>query len=168
MPEPAPTVRRRAVEWALHLAGAYAAWLAFTQRLAPSELAVGAGAALLAAVASRLVWSRNGATFAGAGRWLLAGWQVAPYAFTGTVEILRVLARQLGGRPAPSLLLAVRFDAGGPGPREQARRALAVAYTTMTPNFIVLGVDAERGLLWFHQLERSEVPDMTRRLGARP
>jgi hypothetical protein len=168
MRQPAPTARRRAAEWGFHLATGYAVWIALTQRLAPSEVVVGAPVAILAAVASHLVWSQNGATFAGTGRLLLTGWQVVPYAVTGTLEILGVLARKLAGRPAPSLLCSARFDVGGAGPRAQARRALAIAYTSMTPNFIVLGVDREHGLLWYHQLERSDVPDMTRKLGARP
>jgi hypothetical protein len=168
MPEAATHPHRRAAEWSLHVAVAYAVWLALTQRGAPSELGVGAAVAALAALASHVVWSRNGATFWGAGRLLAAGWQVAWYAVTGTFEILGVLFRQLAGRRAPSLLLSVRFDAGGGDAPARARRALAVAYTSMTPNFIVLGVDRERGLLWYHQLERSDVPDMTRKLGARP
>lgn len=168
MPEPRPHVRRPAAEWIAHLAVAYAAWLAFTQRGAPTELAAGAAVAVLAAVASQVVWSRNGATFWGAERLLLAGWQVAWYAVTGTSEILGVLFRQLAGRRAPSLLLAVRFDAQGGEAHAQARRALAVAYTSMTPNFIVLGVDRRRGLLWYHQVKRGEIPAMTRLMGARP
>ncbi len=168
MSDPAPNARRRAAEWGVHVAVAYAAWLAFTQRLAASELGVGALVAVLAAVASYLVWSRNGATFWGAGKFLLTGWQVARYAVTGTFEILGVLVRRLAGRRAPSLLLSVRFEPGGRDALAQTRRALAVAYTTMTPNFIVLGVDRQRGLLWYHQVKRSDIPAMTRRMGARP
>ncbi len=161
-------VRRRAAEWAVHIAVAFAAWLAFTQRWAPSELGVGAAVSVVAAAASDVVWSRNGASFRGAGRLLLSGWQVALYAVTGTFEVLKVLFRQLAGHPAPSLRLSVRFELGGTGALAQARQALAIAYTSMTPNFIVLGFDRERGLLWYHQLKRSEIPAMTRRMGAQP
>lgn len=168
MPETAPNAPRRAAEWGVHVAVGCLAWLALTQRWAGTELGVGAAVAVLAAVASHVVWSRNGATFWGAGALLLPGWQVARYAVTGTVEILGVLIRRLGGRRAASLLLSVRFDAGGDDALAQTRRALAVAYTSMTPNFIVLGIDRKRGLLWYHQVKRGEIPDMTRRLGARP
>jgi len=87
---------------------------------------------------------------------------------TGTFEIFRVLLRQLlGGRPAASLLLAVPYDALGDDPGDAAKRALAIAYTTGTPNFIVLGIDRQRGTLVFHQIERSPILAMLKRLGAR-
>jgi hypothetical protein len=43
---------------------------------------------------------------------------------------------------------------------------LAVAYTTMSPNFIVLGINTKEKGLVFHQIERSGVPKMTKNLGA--
>lgn len=48
------------------------------------------------------------------------------------------------------------------------RRALAIGYSTMTPNMIVIGIDHERGRMLYHQLERSPIAEMTRKLGARP
>lgn len=45
------------------------------------------------------------------------------------------------------------------------RSALAVAYATMSPNMIVIGVDSARSLIVFHQVKRSEVPVLVRRLG---
>jgi multisubunit Na+/H+ antiporter MnhE subunit len=158
---------RIAAEWTVHATLALAAWFAFTQRLSKGELLAGLVAAALAGTASRLVWAHNTATFAGAGRALLQAWRLPWYALVGTGEVLGVLLRHLTGRPAPSLLLSVPFDAGGGDARSQARRALAVTYTTITPNFIVLGIDRERGLLWYHQLRRGPVPRMTRALGAR-
>ncbi len=168
MPDSARHALRSAAEWGVHGAVAYCAWITLTQRAVASELLVGAVVAVLAAVASHVVWSRNGATFWGAGRIVLSGWQVIRYAATGTFEILGVLFRHLAGRRAPSLLLSVRFEPGGPDALAQARRALAVAYTSMTPNFIVLGLDRQRHLLWYHQVKRGEIPEMTRRMGARP
>ena len=45
-----------------------------------------------------------------------------------------------------------------------AKRALAIAYTTSTPNFIVLGIDHQRGTLVFHQIEREPILTMLKRL----
>jgi multisubunit Na+/H+ antiporter MnhE subunit len=159
---------RAAAEWTGHALLAFGAWLAFTQRLAPTELLAGAAAAAVAGFAGRLVWAHNGATFQGEARSLLQAWRLPWYALQGTAEILAVLGRHLAGRPAPSLLLSVPFEAGGDDPRSAARRALAVTYTTITPNFICIGVDRRRGRLWYHQLRRGSVPRMTVALGARP
>jgi hypothetical protein len=158
---------RRAAEWLGHAALAFVGWLAFTQRLTSTELAAGALAACVAGTASLIVWSHNLATFRGEARALAQVWRLPKYALTGTWEILSVLAAHLAGRRAPSLLGCVRYEDRGDDPRSRARRALAVAYTTITPNFLVLGVDLERGLLWYHQLRRSPVPRMTVNLGAR-
>jgi hypothetical protein len=48
------------------------------------------------------------------------------------------------------------------------RRVLAVGYTTLTPNFVVLGIARKQGLLLYHQVLAGEVLEMTRKLGARP
>ena len=39
-----------------------------------------------------------------------------------------------------------------------ARRALAIAYTTITPNFVVVGIDKERAQLVYHQIKQSPIP----------
>lgn len=158
---------RSPAEWLVHAALAFAAWVAFTERVTATELAAGVVAASIAGTASLLVWANNGATFRGAWGSVAQAWRLPKYALTGTWEVLGVLARHLAGHPAPSLLLSARLDVGD-DPRSRARQALAVAYTTVTPNFIVLGIDHERGLLWYHQIRRSEVPRMTVNLGVRP
>ena len=89
---------------------------------------------------------------------------------SGTVEVLHGLAKQLftaGG--APSFLAAVPFEIGSQDdPTEAGRRALATTYTTATPNFVVLGLVNEQGLMLYHQIIPGDVLTMTRRLGARP
>ena len=78
------------------------------------------------------------------------------------------MLKLFGRKPADSLLLAVPYEALGDDPGDAAKRALAIAYTTSTPNFIVLGIDKERGTLVFHQIERGPVLEVLKRLGARP
>ncbi|TMA33768.1 MAG: hypothetical protein E6J88_00480 [Deltaproteobacteria bacterium] len=70
------------------------------------------------------------------------------------------------GRSAESLFFSVPFDAGGDDDESAFRRALAVAYTSATPNSVVIGIDRKRGLLIYHQLRKSRIAEMTRRLGA--
>jgi hypothetical protein len=48
------------------------------------------------------------------------------------------------------------FEATGEDPRDAARRALAVTGGTLTPNSIVVGIDADRGVLVRHELMGEE------------
>jgi multisubunit Na+/H+ antiporter MnhE subunit len=163
-----PRPLRSAAEWLVHVALAFAAWMAFTLRVAPNELAVGAVAAAIAGSASLVVWRHNGATFRGAARHVAQAWRLPWASVTGTVQIFGVLARHLAGRPAPSLLLALPIDVGArDDPRDRARRALAVAYLSATPDSVALGIDLERGLLWVHMLRRAAPSTLARNLGVR-
>lgn len=68
----------------------------------------------------------------------------------------------IGGKRAESLFRVSPFRAGtAENPRATARRALAVVYTTVAPNFIVLGANANQQKMLFHQIERSSAPTMT-------
>lgn len=154
---------------ALGFAGLVAAflalWLVLAGRVSPHELAVGAGVAVVAAVGSSLAWPRR--PMAADARSIAQLWRFPKVAAAGALDVLVVLARQLLRRiPAESLVLAVPFDAGE-GDRGAARAALAVGYTSATPNFVVLGIDPDRKLLVYHQVRLRPVPEMTRRLGAK-
>src|SRR5581483_406569 len=135
----------------------------FVGKLDAHELIVGAGASLIGAIAADVVfathlvslWPNLGA--------LAQVWRLPKEAVTGTWSIFAVLARQLVGRgAAPSRLLTVRFEVGGDDGASAMRRALAIAYTTMTPTSVVLGIDRRRGLLVYHQLDDSPVAELTR------
>lgn len=143
-------------------------WYLFVGRLGTDELWGGIPGSALAAIATwvvleqHIVWFRDFKD-------LLEAWRLPGYMVTGSLEIFQVLFAQLLARkPAPSLVLQVPYDALGDDPRDTARRALAVAYTTSTPNFIVLGIDRKRGMLVFHQIKRGPVLEVTKRLGAKP
>ncbi len=154
--------------WASQWLIFYAAWVLFVARLEAGELLVGVPVAALGATASQLVWESRLARFIPRLRWMAEGWRLPLYMFTGTWEILLVLARHLFTRKkAESLLLAVPYES--PGDEEHATliQALAIGYTTMTPNFVVVGIDTERKLLLYHQLKKSDVLEMTKNLGAR-
>jgi len=146
----------------------FVSWYLFVGRLGTDELWGAIPGSALAALATyvvleqRIIWFRDGKD-------LLQAWRLPGYMVTGTWEIFQVLFAQLfAGKPAPSLLLQVPYEDVGDNPREAARRALAVTYTTSTPNFIVLGIDREKAMLVFHQIKRGPVLEVTKRLGAKP
>jgi len=93
-------------------------------------------------------------------------WRVPGYVVIDLVRVLRVLALDLAGSRASSLFRAARWRANSDDPRELACRALAVAYATVSPNCVVVGIDHKRRQILFHQLKKSPISEMMRRLGA--
>ena len=99
---------------------------------------------------------------------LFSLWRIPGYLISGTWEIIVVAAKDWSDvAPAKSLFRIVQFKAGKEDDaHDTARRVLAVAYTTIAPNFIVLGINPREQNLLFHQIQRSSVPQMTKELGA--
>jgi hypothetical protein len=84
-------------------------------------------------------------------------------------EIIVILLKDLLGiRRAGSFYRVCGFKTSKSDPQLVARRILATFYTTMAPNFIVIGIDFRQSRMLFHQLERSSVSQMTKALGAQP
>ena len=144
-------------------------WLALTNSTGYREMIaglVGAGLSILGvAVYARQL--RVGFRFRA--RDLAQIWRIPWYVVQGTWEIYQALFRQLFGAGADNSVGAVKFDVGEKdSPYSAGRRALAVTYTTITPNSIVLGIVMEEGLLLYSQIKVGPVRPMTRRLGAQP
>jgi hypothetical protein len=95
-------------------------------------------------------------------------WRIPWYVVSGVWEITLVLIRDvLQISPAEDLYRVCGFDSSKHDPVRKARTVLAVLYTTMAPNFIVLGVDPALSRMLFHQISASAVPQMTKALGAK-
>lgn len=93
-------------------------------------------------------------------------WRLPWYVTVDVAQVVWVLLQDLAGKRAPSLFRATPWRVNEDSGRGTARRVLAIAYTTVSPNLIVVGIDCEHGQLLFHQLVASKVPVMTRNLGA--
>jgi hypothetical protein len=88
---------------------------------------------------------------------------------SGLYEIIAILLKDLlGVKKADSFYRVSGFKTSKSNPSLVARRILATFYTTMAPNFIVIGIDFHQSRMLFHQLRRSSVPKMTKSLGAQP
>lgn len=92
-------------------------------------------------------------------------WEILSDAWTITVVLFRDL---FGMEPAGSYFRVSGFETARYDARMVARRALAVVYTTSTPNSIVIGIDYKQNRILAHQVRRSPVSEMTRDLGAKP
>lgn len=144
------------------------AWLVFVGNFELPELYAGALVAALAATASNVVLEDKIALFYANPGWLALALLLPRDIAVDSFRVLRVLVRRLLlGAPARSGIRTVPFEAGGDDAASATRRGLAITYGTISPNSIVLGIDRERGLLYFHQLEPAPASTLIDRLGGR-
>jgi len=141
-------------------------WLVLVGSLDAAELWVGALVATIASIGSYAVTEGKIAIFHASPKWLALGFALPKAIVVDSVCVLRVLARRLAyGTPAPSRIRAIPFGVVDDDAVSAARRTLAIAYGTLPPNSIVLGIDRERKLLYLHQLEPAEVSPYLQKLG---
>ncbi len=147
----------------------YGLWLFFTGTFSEHELAIGIFAALLASSGMLVVTLSYSIPFQPSFGDLLAFWRLPWSVVSDTWITLLVAAKDIAGiRRAESIFQAVPFRAGRmDDPRATARRALAVLYSTVSPNSIVLGINVNNQEMLVHQIRRSPVPKMTKELGAK-
>lgn len=148
--------------WRRHVAAAIALTIAgtalealFVGKVDAQETPVGFGAALVAAVVTVAALSAAGETYAPRLAWLALVPRVAWNVVRDTALVTVVLARALAGRPPDDRIVELPFAPGGDDPESAARRALAVAGISTSPNGIALDIDAERRVVRVHQLSVS-------------
>src|SRR5438128_12375075 len=91
----------------------FVTWYLLVGRLGTDELWGAIPGSLLASIATWVVLEQ-GVFWFREGRGILEAWRLPGYMVTGSLEIFQVLFAQLFARkPAPSLLLAVPYDALG-------------------------------------------------------
>jgi hypothetical protein len=156
----------RVVFWLVYWASSFCLWLLFVNTTRPHELWVGAIAGVLGATGAETVRAEPFAAFRPRLFWLIQAWREPWYVLEGCAVILWSLLKQLF-KPEKSVLREVVFDSGGSDPQSAARRALAITYTTLPPNFVVLSIDLQKNVMVVHQVSESETPLMTRNLGAK-
>jgi hypothetical protein len=96
------------------------------------------------------------------------GWRIPWYVVSDIFVITLVLFKDLFGiEKAKSLFRVSGFQTGKEDPVLVARHVLAIAYTSASPNTIVLGIDYTCSRMLFHQLKRAPLAQMTDDLGAK-
>ncbi len=147
----------------------YLFWVIFVGSFAVHELLIGVIATLVATLGFFIINLQYPAKFSPSLNEMLSLWRIPWYLVSDTCKIFAVAARDLLGiKHAGSLFRTVQFEAGSKNDsRAVARRVLAVAYTTITPNTVVLGVNASDQKMLLHELVNSPLPKMAGDLGAR-
>jgi hypothetical protein len=139
-------------------------WFLFVYQLSLIELAAGAAAAALTVVALQISFHAVPLRFRPEARWLSQAFMLPATVVKDMVVLLRALTRLLSGRKIHSLFQVTHFPAIAEGPHANAKRALAVAFTSVSPNSIVVGIDRNSGLLLFHELEKTPLPKILEEL----
>jgi hypothetical protein len=141
-------------------------WLAFIADLQPDDLYVGIPAVILSVAFAFFAIRRLPIRFQPTLRDLFQAWHLIKDVPIDIARILWVLVLDVAGRRAESLFRAAPWREAKATPHGTAVRALAVGYTTVSPNCVVIGIDCGRGKIFFHQLRASPLSRMTRNLGA--
>lgn len=142
-------------------------WIWFVGSVHLHEVIVGAVVVALSTAFCGLIYKSETLPFDLHLRDVVQAWRIPMDIAKDCVIITAVLFADLFlGRRAGSFYRVCGFRSSRRDPILVGRSALAITYTTMSPNMIVIGIDVAQSHMLFHQVQRDEVPRMTRLLGA--
>ncbi len=156
------------LHFAFAIAASFGLWILFVASVHLREMLLGLLTTLAATVFCVFVWRSRQRHLKLRVRDVAQCWRIPWLLLSDAGVITWVLFKDLLHiSPAKSLYRVTGFESSRNDPVAMARQVLAVAYTTVSPNSIVLGIDENSRRMLFHQLERSEVSKMTLNLGAK-
>lgn len=156
------TIRR----WFLAWIGLLILWLLFVFQFSGKEILVGAAASAFTAVLLALTLHAIPLRFAPASRWLLQARHLPAMIAKDLCILAKDLMRRVIGKRSRSGYELVEFVAPGKGARASAQRALVLLFLSMSPNSIVLDIDAKGATMLLHHLAPEAIPDIVRNLQA--
>jgi multisubunit Na+/H+ antiporter MnhE subunit len=139
-------------------------WMLFTATFSAGDVLAGTAAVAIAVIAFEASKRAEALRFRPSVKALSQAWRLPPLILKGTWTLIVELARRASGRPKRSLFLWTPFRAAGADSRSAAKRALAVIFVTLPPNFLIIGFDRKTKLMLFHQIRKDPVPEIVRRL----
>ena len=152
----------------LALATAVVLWLVFVASFSSHELMVGAACVLLTMLFMNSVTRSLGLKLEMRLRDVAQAYRIPWYELTGNWTIVLVLLKDLLGiAPAQNCFHVCGFDSSRHDPVRASRTVLAVAFTTASPNSIVIGIDPAQSRMLFHQVSPTGVQRMAKALGAK-
>jgi multisubunit Na+/H+ antiporter MnhE subunit len=145
-----------------------ALWITLVASSNPHETIVGLLASIATLVFTVIVCQNNSTQLKLQARDIAQCWRIPWYIASDVWVITLILLKDLLGlKPAENLYRVCCFDASSHDPVRIARTVMAISYTTMGPNSIVIGIDPAQSRMLFHQLSSSSIPKMTQALGAK-
>lgn len=135
-------------------------WFVFVYQLSLIELIAGAAVAAVTIAALEISLQAVPLRFQPKPAWLLCTFKLPATVVRDMAILVRALARLMAGKKIPARFQVTHFRGIGEDPRANAKRVLAVAFTTVSPNSVVVGIDRKSGLVLFHELEATPVPEM--------
>lgn len=144
---------RRAVSTLVGLGLGGGFYLLLIDTVSAPELYAGAGATLLGFAGYQVSREQGLAEASFSPAWLLRSVRILARVPIAIAVVSREAIAQLFSlRRQRGAFRTIRFDGGGETPREVGRRALVEAIGSVAPTTIVVGIDADRGLLLVHEL----------------
>ncbi len=141
-------------------------WMMYTSSPRLSELYVGIAIAALGVFGSCIIRSSGFAEFRARPRWIALALLEPWYVLVGSYRLGVSLVRALLGRGSRARFHAIKFNAGGDDPESSARRTLTIAYLTIPPDSVVVGIDRHANELLLHEIQPGSLPLVARELGA--
>lgn len=157
---------RVAVDVSVEFVYLFALWLLFVSKIERAEMYTGLAVALVGTLADQIVKQQDVISFRPRLKQLVLAIMEPYYVITGTASVFKALARRLAGLRSEAQFRAVGYDAGGDDGTSQARRALTVAYLTIPPASIVVGIDREDDQMLIHLISPAPTPIIAKKLGA--
>ena len=154
----------RVARFVAEFAGLLAAWIVYTGSFTPAEIAVGAAAALAGTAALRASRTSTRSRLAVRARWLLQSAKLPGLIARGLAAIFRGIAIRLARKPGSSAVSLAPFRSSARLAYSSGQELLLVAMASLPPNFLVLDLDSDTGLLMFHQVRPEPVPETVREL----
>jgi multisubunit Na+/H+ antiporter MnhE subunit len=135
-----------------------ALWLLLVSKLTIEEVLAAMGASALACIGVRVFQNADRTPLHPTAAMLLQSWRIPGDLLRGAWTVFEGLARYLvTGRAPPGALRAFKLDLGqSDDPKANARRALIITYTTLTPSTVVMGFVPEQQLILCHQFVPSD------------
>jgi multisubunit Na+/H+ antiporter MnhE subunit len=143
------------IQWLCGLA----LWFLFVYQFSKAELLAGALSSALAVLSLNVSLRAVPLNFSPKAAWFLPLLMLPLAVLEDLVVLIRAAARTLSGKPVHSGFQRATLQGIAAGRHASAKRALAVAITSVAPNSIVVDVEPKRRLIVFHQMEKTALPD---------
>lgn len=148
------------VKWA----GFLLLWLLFVHQINVPELSAGSAGSALTVFA--LEWSRHAEPlhFQPKPRWYLQIWRLPWMILVDLWQLLLSLLRHLQRKPSEALFQITPFHTSGEESHQAAQRCLATVFMSLPPNSVIVDIDINDNVMMFHQVKKSPVPTVVRKL----